>query len=133
MKEMINKRKYLFLFTCIFYIINTTSQEVKFDEDDLLGKWDAYKVTTLKGGDGSDITLDEKPFNKKLMMNFIDSKMVFFSLNDSEEHLIEYYIKDNKIIIAHRKYIIEVLTKTTLTLIEEKLFGNRIYLKKDDS
>lgn len=125
-------RKYLLVLTCILCTVNATSQEIKFSKDNLLGKWNSYKVTTLKGGDGSDITFDRKPFDKKIMMNFIDSKSMSFSINGNEETDLEYVMKENRIIIAHRKYTIEALTDSTLTLKEEQLLGNLIYLKKDN-
>jgi len=125
------KIKYLILLSCVFYVINATSQEIKLDK--LLGKWSAYKVTTSEGGDGSDITLEGKPFDKQMMMNFIDSRMMYFSMNGGEEYKIEYTLKNDKIVIAHRKYTIKELTDSTLILKEEKLLGNLIYLKKDDS
>ncbi|WP_323028355.1 hypothetical protein [Gelidibacter japonicus] len=124
------KRKHFFVVLCLFYIVNIHSQEL--NVDDLLGKWNSYKITTLEGGDGSDITFDGKPFSEKIMMNFIDSKTMLFSINGSEEYKVEYVIKGNQMSIAHRKYTIKVLTDKEMTLKEEKLLGNLIYLKKDD-
>ena len=125
-----NKINYLFMLTCILHAVSVTSQETKFNKDDLLGKWKSYKVTTLEGGDGSDVTFDEKPFRKKIMMNFIDHKTLFFSINGSEEYKMEYLLKDNQIIISHRKYTIVSLKDSILTLKEEKLLKNLIYMKK---
>jgi hypothetical protein len=123
----------LFLIALMFNLINISCQEQKIVTNDLLGKWNAYKVTTLDGGDGSDITLDGKPFSKSIMMNFVDSKNMFFSINGSEKYEIEYSLKDSVLMISHRKYTIKSLNDNLLILKEEKLAGNLIYLKKEDN
>lgn len=116
----------------LLILTNIQAQKVKYNETDLLGKWKSYKVTTLDGKDGSDITFDEKPFNKKVMMNFINKDSMLFSINGSEKYKMKYSLRGNKIIISYRKYIIEKLEKKLLILKEEKVLPTRIYLKKDD-
>lgn len=128
----INKH-YLFLLTLILYVVSATSQEIKFDADNLLGTWNSYKVTTPKGDDGSDLTFNGKPFKKKIMMNFIDSKKMVFSINGSEQVETEYSMENSMIIIGYQKYTIIKFDKNQLILKEERLLGNLIYLQKDDS
>ena len=129
MMKTISKK--LYLIVLIFFVNNAYSQERKFNIDDLLGKWNSYKVTTLKGDDGSEITFDGKPFRKKIMMNFINSKKMLFSINNGKEVKIDYFLKNNTITIAHRKYKVTSFKKGVLVLKEEKLLGNLIYFKKN--
>ncbi|CAM1366932.1 hypothetical protein TSEDIMI_450004 [Tenacibaculum sediminilitoris] len=107
------------------------SQNTTLDSNLLLGKWDSYKITTLDGNDGSNITFDGKPFRKKVMMNFISSEKMLFSINNSDEIKIKYTVKDSVISIGHGKYRIINLKDGKLVLKEEKLLANLIYLKKD--
>jgi len=115
------------------FTLNINSQELKLDKNSLLGKWKSYKTTTLDGGDGSNVSFDGKPFDEKMTMNFIDSTNLLFSLNSDDIYNVTYDLENDKLTIVHRVYTIQKITDNKLILKEEKLFGNLIYLKKDDS
>lgn len=134
MKSKMNKKNLSLLVITLFQTItfNVYSQKINFNSNILIGKWDSYKVTTIEGGDGKDVTFDGKPFNKKLMIDFIDANKMSISINNSERVKISYQIKDSIIKINHYEYKIKLIKQNQLVLLENWLLGNLIYLRKEE-
>lgn len=95
----------------------------------LLGQWEAYKKTDLDGGDGSDVTLNGKPYTVRLELEFLDKGKSYFN-NGEGKIETSYTIEKDTLQIVRFKYSIIELTDSKLVLKEEKLIGKLIYLNK---
>lgn len=97
----------------------------------LMGKWEAYKKTDLDGGDGSDVTLNGRPYSVRLELEFLDKGKSYF--NNGEGKLeTNYVIKGDTLKIVRFKYSIIELTDSELVLKEEELMGKLVYLHKQE-
>jgi len=128
-KVLVNMRRIvLFIIVIICFSYEGLSQ--KYNKEDIMGAWTAYKETTLEGDDGSSITLSGEPFKVKLDLVFYDNSKVK-RINWIEELDTVYSLKKDTLRISHFIYTIKKLTLEELVLKEEKLMGNLIYLHRN--
>ena len=129
------KTSCVFILLCsIFISVNVFSQanDALNEEADinlLIGKWEAYKKTDLDGGDGSDVTLNSKPYTVRLELEFLDKEKSYFN-NGEGKIESSYKIVGDTLQIVRFKYSIIELTDSELILKEERLLGKLIYLNK---
>jgi len=116
---------------CLILIFNYSfSQNLEKSNYELIGEWQSYKITTLEGDDGSQYTLDGKPFRDKITFEFEDNRKVYYSINGSEKELIDYELTNNTLRIGVKKFKILEVNDNKLVLEEIKLMRKIIYLKK---
>ncbi|MGB5376392.1 hypothetical protein [Muriicola sp.] len=94
-----------------------------------MGKWEAYKKTDLDGGNGSDVTLNGKPYTVKLELVFLDDSNAYFN-NGEGKIETDYSLKDDMLKVSRFTYSIVEITDSELVLKEEKFLGKLICLKK---
>ncbi len=129
------KTSYVFIFLCAIFIsvngFSQTNDELKKEVyiNLLIGKWEAYKKTDLDGGDGSDVTLNGKPYTVRLELEFLDKEKSYFN-NGEGKIETSYNIEGDTLQIVRFKYSIIELTDSELVLKEERLIGKLIYLNK---
>lgn len=109
--------------------LNMCFCQSKIVENPVLGEWEAYKKTDLDGGDGSDVTLNGKPYTVRLELKFLDNGKAYFN-NGEGKIETDYSLEDNILKVSRFTYSIVEVTDSELILKEEDFLGKLIYLKK---
>ncbi|MEO0505797.1 MAG: lipocalin family protein [Bacteroidota bacterium] len=128
-----NKVSLLF---CYFIVLNLSfcqsNDKISVKEKLLIGKWNAYKKTTVEGADGSEYTLNGKPYSVSLELDFLDSDRVVYDLKvPGEKTNLKYELNgDNLVINKSTTYVIHEITENHMVLKKEGVMGFMIYFDK---
>ena len=131
--------KYYLLLKYFLFLIFVFFLQIAFSQNSdikLAGSWESYKQETEEGNDGSEITLDGKPFDDgNLTLTFTSDSTVIYARGAYKKE-VNYNINGNELYLEDIIYIIESYKKNKLVLLERKdqdlysLFNIRIYLQE---
>ena len=109
---------------------------VKAQTTELNGRWVCYKKETKEGNDGSDITLNGKPYKCSLTIEFINNHKAFYGVGGNEPEKVDYKLKDDDLFIGNKAFKVERKNSKQLVLLERNTnelatITFRYYLKKE--
>jgi len=113
------------------------SLPVKSQNTELSGKWTCFKKETEDGNDGSNITLNGKPYECSLSIEFVNKRKALYGTGDNEPIELDYKVKGHDLFIGNKVFKIEQKNSNELILLEHKsndlaTIRFRYYLKKNE-
>ncbi|MEO9511835.1 MAG: hypothetical protein ABJN84_05310 [Flavobacteriaceae bacterium] len=112
-------------------IVNLSFCQSETKKDLLLGKWDAYKMTTSDGGDGSEYTSNGKPFTITLELEFLGPNEVYYNPKvPGENVVIDYRLEGDRIITKYIIYVIKEISEEHMILQKDNALGLMYYFDK---